>query len=1010
MTLFPTLAVLYFTIIFFAGEPIWVYSSAELFILVVSFVLLLVFTLRSKPAGKTALKIYKDPVTIFGFLFLLLVCFQMIPWPPNLVEVLSPRSLAVWKRAPLPEGSFFPVSVYPYATKHGLIFSLCLLLVYWWVLYGIKDRREMEKLALGIVLFGALVAFYGLLETSTGHDQVLWWKKIYGQGTVTATFFNRNHLATFLSMNLLVGVGYFWFLWASTQKGIETGKIRMTRQIEERIKKLGLKGFLTGLSLLILVFGLLSTGSRGGNLSTLAGLILMGGFIRTRSAQKRGVASFSLLIMVIVAFGAYAAGDQLWERLKQEPFEPIQTTSGLSRPGMNKDTWAMVRDYPSLGSGFNTFRYVFTRYAEHSPKYLDHAHNDWLELAAESGGAGLLIILSGLFWAACRLLKTTRSDSDSLAVGMTIGGLGVLLAVSLHSLTDFSLHKPANAFLLAVILGLAFRAIYLLGSSPLKEGVGPPSMSVSAGMAPLEGRPGKRIGLFSPGNKGGVFLALFVLLGFSTCLWSANTVVRSLLMNLWIPAELDVTGERPDPGLEQAITAISINPEDSAGWAWLSQTLQSEEKIIPDAVFHRLMEIGKSRWAKEKPGIPVQEYQMLFPVLEALSRRPVAPHYWYRLVFASRDFLDHNPSFYTPLIAGAYDNILFFDPQSGIGYLERGTFCLQHEKYFSEKRRGDCLDDLKKSLELEPGLIPRIIEALAKGSFPLKILMDILPKGNALAWISAGETLLDRNQLTLGETIYLKGEQLKIKETEVLIIRIKNQLHGKRGLQLENLKRELIDLDPDHPLIWYVRGDILRACEQAHKRGWPLGRLDEITRLRSILKSLKPGNDSDRMMPRFYLALLDLEEKSYKEAAGRLDMVLEEKPNFYSALLAWEQTADQLSKTEDGKIFLQKIQKKITLFSMEEIPSGAWVATGRPEENEQKSYRAVLRNQRPLSELKIAAPVEAERWTVVVDGRFVAAREIQERVQTINLQDPIVPGEHQVIIKSLQIDKEIKGH
>jgi hypothetical protein len=41
-------------------------------------------------------------------------------------------------------------------------------------------------------------------------------------------------------------------------------------------------------------------------------------------------------------------------------------------------------------------------------------------LAAESGGAGLLIILSGLF----------------LAAGMSMGGLGVLLAVSLHSLTD----------------------------------------------------------------------------------------------------------------------------------------------------------------------------------------------------------------------------------------------------------------------------------------------------------------------------------------------------------------------------------------------------------------------------------------------------------------------------------------------------------------------------------------------------------------------------------------------
>jgi hypothetical protein len=69
-------------------------------------------------------------------------------------------------------------------------------------------------------------------------------------------------------MTLLIGIGYFWSLWSSTPKGDETGKIKITRQIEERIKNLGLKGLLTGLSLVILVFTLLTTASRGGNLST----------------------------------------------------------------------------------------------------------------------------------------------------------------------------------------------------------------------------------------------------------------------------------------------------------------------------------------------------------------------------------------------------------------------------------------------------------------------------------------------------------------------------------------------------------------------------------------------------------------------------------------------------------------------------------------------------------------------------------------------------------------------
>jgi O-antigen ligase len=1001
MTIITTLAVLYFTTIFFGGEPIWVYSVAELSILIVSFVLLLVFILRSKPTGNTPVKIYKDPVTLFGLLFLLLVCFQMIPWPSNLVNVVSPMSLEVWKRAPLPEGNFFQVSIYPYATKHGLIFAFCLLLVYWWVLYGIRDRREMEKLVLGVVVFGALVAVYGLIEMVTGHDQILWWKKTFGQGTVTATFFNRNHLATFLSMTLLIGIGYFWSLWASTKKGNKTGGKKSALQIEDRVRNLGLKGLLTGLSLLILVSTLLTTASRGGNLSTLAGLILMAGLIMPRSAKKRGVASFSLLIVAIIAIGTYLAGDRLWERLKWEPLERIQSTPSLNRPALYLDTWAMVRDYPSLGSGFNTFQYVFTRYAEHSLKYMDHAHNDWLELGAETGWTGLAIILSGLFLAAYHLLKEDKSGPDHFTAGLTIGGVGILLAVSLHSLTDFSLHKPANAFLLASILGLALGAVYSQSKPPVPDDHGTPRIPAPAGTSGLR-TTNERIGLFPRGKKGRVFFALLILASFSVCLWSANAVVRSFIMNLWVPAELDETGERPDPGLVEEITAIRINPDNSVGWAWLTQTLQFEKNTIPIALLNTLTENGKSRWAKENPGLPPHEYRTLFPVLEALSRRPVSPQYWYDLVQGSKGFLRENPTFFAPLIARAYDHALYFNPRLGIGYLERGKFCLQYDQLFSEKGREGCFDDLKRSLALDPELSPKMIEELANASIPMEILPDILPKDKSPAWISTGETLLKKNQVALGETFYLKGELLKIKETDALSARIRNQPREGRDPQREDLVSELLLLDPDHPWIWYVRGDTVKALEQASKRGWPFHRLDEVGRLRSGLTNRNPANDADRLLIGFYLALLDLEQQNFKEAAKRLDLVLKQGPNFYPALLAREQTLNQEKKTEEDKILLEKIQKKIRLFSMDEITSGAWVPTGASQEAEERSYRAVLRNDRPLSELNLTTPIEAEGWMVFVDTRFVAAREIRGNALKIALPSTLVPGEHHVILKSLK--------
>jgi O-antigen ligase len=1004
MILIPTLAVLYFTTIFFGGEIIWVYSIAELFILFFSFIFLLIFILPSKPAKKDhqVIDIDKDPVTLFGLLCLALVAFQLIPWPSGWLNILSPMSFEVWKRAPLPEGNFFPVSVYPYATKHGLIFTFCLLLVYWWVRYGIKDRREMEKLVLGIVVFGALVALYGLFETATGHDQILWWKKTFGQKTVTATFFNRNHLATFLSMSLLIGIVYFWTLWDSAKKGDATGGKKISRIVDDRIKNLGLKGLLILLSLLILVFTLLTTGSRGGSLSTLAGLILMAGLITHRFAKKRRVASFYLLIVAIIAFGAFAAGDQLWKRLKWESLEQIQSTAILNRPALYEDTWAIVKDYPSLGSGFNTFPYVFTRYAEHSPKYIDHAHNDWLELTAEIGWAGLLVILSGLFFTIYFLLKMIRSNPDPLAAGMIMGGMGVLSAVSLHALTDFSLHKPANAILLAIILGLAFRAGAGLRATSLKDQVGASRIPGPAGMTGLDLRNGGENRLFPCGYKGRVLITLFILTGFFICLWGANTVVRSFLMNLWVPVEIDETRERSDPGWEEAITAIRINPDNSAGWAWLSQTLQSEKNIIPVKVFATLREHARSSWARVTPRLPAHEYQVLFSASESLARRPVSSHYWYRLILGSKGLLGENPSFFVPLIAEAYDNVLFFDPRLAIGYFERGIFCLQSNFRTESQKKEACFPDIKKSLELEPTFVPLTIKAFENNAIPMSPLLNILPDFSQ-AWISAGENLLENNQVDLGETLYLKGELLKIKETEALGLRIKNQLHEGRASQLENLIGELMILDPGHPCIWYGRGEIIKALEQASKRGWPFRRLDEVSRLRSGLMNLNPGSDMDSLKIGFYLALFDFEQNNFKEAARRLDQVLKKEPSLYPALLAREQILNQQTKTEEEKNLLEQIRKRIRLFSMEEITSGGWVAVGKPEETEPRTYRAVLRNHKPLPVLKITTPIEAEGWMVLVDAQFVAARVVRGNPLNIVFPNPLRPGEHQVIIKPLKI-------
>jgi hypothetical protein len=93
-----------------------------------------------------------------------------------------------------------------------------------------------------------------------------------------------------------------------------------------------------------------------------------------------------------------------------------------------------------------------------------YTHNDYLQLLAEYGlvgaalGVGLLIIhlarcvRSILFIVQKRLLDSTAVLSHGLSI--QLGALGATVALAVHSVFDFNLHIPANALLLAAVLGM----------------------------------------------------------------------------------------------------------------------------------------------------------------------------------------------------------------------------------------------------------------------------------------------------------------------------------------------------------------------------------------------------------------------------------------------------------------------------------------------------------------------------------------------------------------------------
>jgi hypothetical protein len=114
------------------------------------------------------------------------------------------------------------------------------------------------------------------------------------------------------------------------------------------------------------------------------------------------------------------------------------------------------------GCGFGCFQHVFPMFQSPSlqvGRFL-HAHNDYAQLLAEGGIIGsvlAILVFAMLIRTVLKNFSTASYDARFFIAGLTVS----MAAIAVHSLVDFSLHKPANAFLFSALCGMAVAAVSL---------------------------------------------------------------------------------------------------------------------------------------------------------------------------------------------------------------------------------------------------------------------------------------------------------------------------------------------------------------------------------------------------------------------------------------------------------------------------------------------------------------------------------------------------------------------
>jgi hypothetical protein len=136
--------------------------------------------------------------------------------------------------------------------------------------------------------------------------------------------------------------------------------------------------------------------------------------------------------------------------------------------GSRFQMWAaagkMWQEHPWWGVGPGLFDEHFREFrSEPIQQDAQHAHNDYMELLADWGSVGAMIVFGGIGIFIFGLVKSwphVRREENDFGTGMSsryalfLGAVSGLFALAVHSLIDFNLHVTANALVGVTILGL----------------------------------------------------------------------------------------------------------------------------------------------------------------------------------------------------------------------------------------------------------------------------------------------------------------------------------------------------------------------------------------------------------------------------------------------------------------------------------------------------------------------------------------------------------------------------
>ncbi len=375
------------------------------------------------------------------------IAVQLIPLPPSVWQALPDRDIIaeldllgagqeVWR----------PISLVPtrgYNSLAGLVVPAAAIAV------ALAARLQARDLLIAVAILGAADALLGFAQMLTGTSGTFHTYPTSNRGAVVGLFANDNHSSVFSSVVMVVAA-----------------RLVLNQQWCRELPWLRIFGAAT---FVVAMLAAIVGGSRAGLATALVALACT-------SVMAYAVASAQARNTPRRSNNSPAKNNgRFWQRLPiGSGSNPLKLVTGgvvfllilaalfvlngkvagledaLNQTGTDDLRWqlipilqTMVGSHWLLGTGFGSFEEVYHIYEPTElllSLYLNHAHNDWAQLAIEGGLPALSLLAVLLIWITRRMITVWRSNQQPVVAA--VSWVAVLAIMMAASVPDYPLRIP----------------------------------------------------------------------------------------------------------------------------------------------------------------------------------------------------------------------------------------------------------------------------------------------------------------------------------------------------------------------------------------------------------------------------------------------------------------------------------------------------------------------------------------------------------------------------------------